>query len=164
MWHVGPSPCVHLRTRLTTCGPSVLSHISTGHVHPSLLDFWWKWWHTCRYRQNWDSLSIWPSNKWPVQPLSLQPFRFQGSPFNFSNSDATKRSLSGNLLKLRAFTAPCSVKAISAPDLPWCPTYTAGVKADSRPARRPARETATLTKSLSANTTIGLPQRLPVSR
>ena len=57
MWHVGPSPCVHLRARLTTFGPSVLSHISTGHVHPSLLDLWWKWWHTCRYRQNWDSLT-----------------------------------------------------------------------------------------------------------
>ena len=36
-----------------------------------------------------------------------------------------------NLLKLLAFTAPCSVKAISDPDLPWCPTYTAGMKADS---------------------------------
>ena len=62
-----PSPCVHLRTRLTTFGPKILSHISTGHVHPSLLDFWWKWWHTCRCRQNWNSLGIRPSDQWLLQ-------------------------------------------------------------------------------------------------
>ena len=72
MKYVGPTPCVHLCTRLTTFRPSVLSHVSTGYVHPPLLNLWWKRRHTCRYRQNWNSLGIWPGNQWPVQPLSLQ--------------------------------------------------------------------------------------------